>query len=209
VARPVGAEVLGFSFSNNKEPKRRHCAKGPVALQAENSGTWTDRRTQGSVWNKCLKELTAYLRGWKSYFGTVQTPSLLKTLEPMIRHRLRFHDLKQWKRGTARYAKLRQLGIDKDLAAQNGGPVLTARGVWRTALLCNAPYPCLLDSPSSSSTFRLALRDPLNRPMRTRRFGCVAGESGATRPLCPIVPEEFPGSCEGESPLPILMEEKG
>jgi hypothetical protein len=28
-----------------------------------------------------LKELTAYLRGWKSYFGFCQTPSLLKALE--------------------------------------------------------------------------------------------------------------------------------
>ena len=36
-----------------------------------------------------LKELTAYLRGWKSYFGFCQTPSLLRKLDEWIRHRLR------------------------------------------------------------------------------------------------------------------------
>jgi len=36
-----------------------------------------------------MKELAAYLRGWKSYFGFCQTPSLLKALDQWIRHRLR------------------------------------------------------------------------------------------------------------------------
>jgi RNA-directed DNA polymerase len=29
------------------------------------------------------KELAAYVRGWKSYFGFCQTPSVLKTLDEM------------------------------------------------------------------------------------------------------------------------------
>jgi hypothetical protein len=40
---------------------------------------------------------------------------------------------KQWKRGKARYAKLRQLGVRKDLAAQTAGSPL---GPWR---LANSP----------------------------------------------------------------------
>jgi RNA-directed DNA polymerase len=40
---------------------------------------------------------------------------------------------KQWKRGKQRYAKLRQLGIDKDLAAQTAG---SPHGPWR---LANSP----------------------------------------------------------------------
>jgi RNA-directed DNA polymerase len=50
VARPVERKFLGFSFSNNKEPKRAHCAEGPVALQAENPGTdATDARNQSGT----------------------------------------------------------------------------------------------------------------------------------------------------------------
>jgi hypothetical protein len=36
-----------------------------------------------------LKELAAYLRAWKSYFGFRQTPFLLQTLDQWIRRRLR------------------------------------------------------------------------------------------------------------------------
>jgi RNA-directed DNA polymerase len=49
VARPVERKLLGFSFSNNKEPKRRS-AEGSVALQAENPGTdATDARHQSGT----------------------------------------------------------------------------------------------------------------------------------------------------------------
>ena len=48
VARPVERKFLGFSFSNNKEPKRRIAPK--VLLQAEGSGTdATDARNQSGT----------------------------------------------------------------------------------------------------------------------------------------------------------------
>src|SRR5580704_6973478 len=61
-------------------------------------------------------------------FSNCQTPSLLKTLDHWIRHRLRSLIWKQWKRGPRRYAKLRQLGVGRDLAAQTAGSPL---GPWR------------------------------------------------------------------------------
>jgi RNA-directed DNA polymerase len=128
VARPVERKFLGFSFSNNKEPKRRIAPK--ALLRCKQKIRELTRRTRGISLEQMLKELTAYLRGWKSYFGYCQTPSLLKTLDQWIRHRLRSMIWKQWKRGTARYAKLRQLGIDKDLAAQTAG---SPHGPWRLA----------------------------------------------------------------------------
>jgi len=79
------------------------------------------------------KELAAYLRGWKSYFGFCQTPSLLKALDQWIRHRLRSMIWRQWKRGTTRYEKLRQLGVGRDLAAQTAG---SPHGPWH---LANSP----------------------------------------------------------------------
>src|SRR5664279_2558226 len=60
----------------------------------------------------------------------------------------------------------------------------TAPGVWRTA----RPCPSRFRSPTLTLLVFLgcsmALRDPLNRPMRTRMSGGVAGESGRPLPLC-------------------------
>jgi len=128
VARPVERKFLGFSFSNNKAPKRRIAPK--VLLRCKQKIRELTRRTRGISLEQMLKELTAYLRGWKSYFGYCQTPSLLQTLDQWIRHRLRSIIWKQWKRGPARYAKLRQLGVGKDLAAQTAG---SPHGPWRLA----------------------------------------------------------------------------
>ena len=92
-----------------------------------------------------------------------------------IRHRLRSMIWKQWKRGKARYAKLRQLGVRKDLAAQTAGSPLAARGDWRIV------PPCILRCPLRTSTLLVfhdclvLCRDPLNRRMRTRMSGGVAG----------------------------------
>jgi RNA-directed DNA polymerase len=128
VARPVERKFLGFSFRNNKEPKRRIAPK--ALLRCKQKIRELTRRTRGISLEQMLKELTAYLRGWKGYFGFCQTPSLLKTLDQWIRHRLRSMIWKQWKRGLARYAKLRQLGVGKDLAAQTAG---SPHGPWRLA----------------------------------------------------------------------------
>jgi RNA-directed DNA polymerase len=93
------------------------------------------------------KELTAYLRGWKSYFGFCQIPSLLQQLDQWIRHRLRSMIWKQWKYGKQRYAKLRHLGIGRDLAAQTAG---SPHGPWHLA-----------NSPAQSSALPIAYFDSL------------------------------------------------
>src|SRR5207245_6410146 len=130
VARPVERKFLGFSFSKNKEPKRRIAPK--ALLRCKQKIRELTRRTRGISLEQMLKELTAYVRGWKSYFGFCQTPSLLKTLDKWIRHRLRSMIWKQWKHGQQRYGKLRQRGVGKELA-ENGRPfppmpITTQRG---------------------------------------------------------------------------------
>ena len=83
------------------------------------------------------KELALYLRGWIGYFGKCQTPSVLQSLEQGMRRRLRSVLWKQWKRGTVRFAQLRQRGVSLALAAQAAGSV---RGPWR---LANSPVLAL------------------------------------------------------------------
>jgi RNA-directed DNA polymerase len=131
VARPAERKFLGFSFSKNKEPKRRISPK--ALLCCKQKVRELTRRTRGISLEQMAKELAAYLRGWKSYFGFCQTPSLLKALDQWIRHRLRSMIWRQWKRGTTRYEKLRQLGVGRDLAAQTAG---SPHGPWH---LANSP----------------------------------------------------------------------
>jgi RNA-directed DNA polymerase len=97
VARPQARKFLGFSFTGGKEPKRRIA---PQALEScKRKLRELTRRTRGISVEQMTKELTAYLRGWKGYFGFCQTPSVLHRLEKWMRRRLRSMIWKQWKRG--------------------------------------------------------------------------------------------------------------
>src|SRR5712671_2432411 len=100
VARPAERKFLGFSFSRNKEPKRRIAPK--ALLRCKQKIRELTQRTRGISLEQMMKELATYLRGWKSYFGFCQTPSLLQQLDQWIRHRLRSMIWKQWKRGKQR-----------------------------------------------------------------------------------------------------------
>jgi hypothetical protein len=64
--------------------------------------------------------------------------------------------------------------------------VRTVPGVWRTA----RPCPSRFRFPTSTLLVFLGcsmtLRDPLNRPMRTRMSGGVAGESGRPLPYADV-----------------------
>jgi RNA-directed DNA polymerase len=131
VARPWERKFLGFSFTPNREPKRRIAPKA-VKRFKERVRELT-RRTRGVSIERMTEELNRYLRGWIGYFGKCQTPSVLQGLEEWVRRRLRSVIWKQWKRGTARFAELVKRGVGKDLAAKTAG---SARGPWR---LANSP----------------------------------------------------------------------
>jgi len=91
VARPVEGKFLGFSFSNNKEPKRRIAPK--VLLRCQQKIREHTRRTRGISLEPMLKELTAYLRGWKSYFGFAQTTLTATATGSMDTSSSAVHDL--------------------------------------------------------------------------------------------------------------------
>jgi RNA-directed DNA polymerase len=147
VARPVERKFLGFSFTTG-QAKRRIAAKAIVRFKQrvrELTG-----RTRGISLEQMTQELSSYLRGWKSYFGFCETPSVLEKLDQWIRRRLRSMIWKQWKRGRVRFAKLCALGVSKSLAAQTAG---SAHGPWRIA-----------NSPALSIAFPLAYFDALGVP---------------------------------------------
>ena len=128
VARPWERKFLGFSFTANREPKRRIAPKAVERFKGKIREM--TRRTRGVNVEKMAEELSRYLRGWIGYFGQSQTPSVLEDLEKWTRRRLRSVIWKQWKRGTVRFAELRKRGVGKDLAAKTAG---SAHGPWRLA----------------------------------------------------------------------------
>src|SRR6201998_4497965 len=128
VARPGERKFLGFSFTGEREPRRRIAPKA-IARFKEQVREQT-RRTRGVSLRQMVKELTTYLRGWLRYFGGCPTPSVVARLETWLRRRLRSVVWKQWKRGRTRFRELRKRGVGKDLAAQTAG---SPHGPWRIA----------------------------------------------------------------------------
>jgi RNA-directed DNA polymerase len=176
VARPAERKFLGFSFMNDLQAKRRIAPK--ALLRFRERVRELTRRTRGVSLAKMVEELSTYLRGWHSYFGFCQTPSVLQHLDKWLRRRLRSVLWKQWKRGRTRYAELRKRGVGAELAARTAG---SAHGPWRLAAspalsyaLPNA-YFASLGLPTLAPSVRL---NPPNRRMRTRMSGGVAGARG-------------------------------
>ena len=131
VARPGKRKFLGFSFTWQREPKRRIAPKA-IARFKQRVRELT-RRTRGVSVETMVEQLGRYLTGWRGYFGFCQTPSVMQRLDQWLRRRLRSVVWKQWKRNPVRFAELRKRGLSKDLAAQTAG---SAHGPWR---LSNSP----------------------------------------------------------------------
>ena len=128
VAQPGQRKFLGFSFTGEREPRRRIAPKA-IARFKERIREQT-RRTRSISLPQMVKQTTTYLRGWLGYFGDCQTPSVLRRLESWLRRRLRSVVWKQWKRGRTRFRELRKRNVSKDLAAQTAA---SPHGPWRIA----------------------------------------------------------------------------
>jgi len=131
VGQPHERKFLGFSFTWEREPRRRIAPKA-IARFKKRIRELT-RRTRGVSIERMAEELSRYLRGWLGYFGRCQTPSVLERLEGWLRRRLRSVIWKQWKRGTVRFGELRKRGVGRELSAKTAG---SAHGPWR---LANSP----------------------------------------------------------------------
>ena len=128
MARPGQRKFLGFSFTGEREPRRRIAPKAIARFKARIPER--TRRTRGISLTRMVTQIATYLRGWLGYFNDCQTPSVLQTLESWLRRRLRSVVWKQWKQGRRRLRELRNRGVGKDLAAQTAG---IPHGPWRIA----------------------------------------------------------------------------
>ena len=175
VAKPSARKFLGFSFTSERQPRRRIALQAIARLKAKVRGL--TRRTCGKSLSQVAKELSCYLIGWRAYFGFCETPSVLRRLDQWIRRRLRAIAWKQWKRGCTRYTRLRRRGVEGALAARTAG---SSHGTWR---LSHSPALAIaLPTAFFSKTLKLAtlapasaISSPPNRRIRTRTYGGVGG----------------------------------
>lgn len=153
VAKPSVRKFLGFSFTGGRSPRRRIAPQALARFKARVREL--TRRAVGQSLAQIVKKLSAYLIGWRGYFGFCQTPSVLRALDEWIRRRLRALAWKQWKRGRTRFAELRRRGVGRDLAAKTAA---SPRGPWRLA-----QSPALNTALSNSFLGSLGLR-PVGAP---------------------------------------------
>jgi len=154
IGRPWECKFLGFRIVVGKKSKR---SIAPVALaRFKDRVRELTRRTRGVTIKQMIEQLNRYLIGWRGYFGFCETPSVLEKLDSWIRRRLRSVVWKQWKRGKKRFAKLRKLGVSKDLAAQTAG---SAHGPWRISR-----SPALSYALPNTYFYTLGLAQLIDRP---------------------------------------------
>lgn len=131
VDQPSKRKFLGFSFTANRQPKRRIASQSLMRMKQRVREL--TRKTKGRSLAQVVASLSRYLVGWRGYFGFCETKSTLNQLDGWIRRRLRRFISLQWKRGSKRYSELRARGVGTDLAAQTAG---SPHGAWR---LSNSP----------------------------------------------------------------------
>lgn len=130
VASVFGRKFLGFSFwvGPGKEVRCKVAGK-PLATFKQRIRQLT-RRLGGRSLSEVVEKLRPYVLGWKAYFCLAQTPSIWRTLDEWLRHRLRAIQLKHWKRGSTMYRELKALGASESVARQVAG---NSRCWWRNS----------------------------------------------------------------------------
>lgn len=127
VGSPSHRPLLGFCIGNWTDQATKRRIAPPAIRRFKQKVRSLTRRINGKGLRQTLKTLSAYLRGWKAYFGFCQTPSVLKNLDSWIRRRLRSLIWKHWKTFRNRFAQLGKRGVTEHLAAGTAG---SSQGAW-------------------------------------------------------------------------------
>ncbi len=148
VDRPWRRKLLGFSFTNNRNPKIRIHSKS-VRRMKQKVRELTSR-SRGWSMERRIKEVIKYLTGWCGYFALADTKSIFSSLDEWIRRRMRMCMWKDWKLPKTKKRKLIHLGIPKSKAHEWAN---TRKGYWRIA-----SSPILSKALNNSYWNRLGLR---------------------------------------------------
>ena len=125
VARPWQRSFLGFTVTDEPQPRRRIADKA-VARFKDRVRDLT-RRHRGVSLERMIADLNPLLRGWAGYFGFSQWRELA-SLDGWTRRRLRCVVWVQWKTRGNRYRELRRLKVSEKVAS---AAIFSPKGPWR------------------------------------------------------------------------------
>lgn len=124
VARPWERTFLGYSFTDEPEPRTRISPKSLKKLKQKLKPIW--KRGRGRSLKMTIKQLNQIIVGWVSYFRLTEVVWPLEKLDGWIRRRIRWIIWRHWKRPRTRQRNLMKRGVPKRTAAaaaySNSGP---------------------------------------------------------------------------------------
>jgi len=130
VAHAWTRKFLGYSFWVTKEQAVKRCVAPKALVALKERVREITSRSGGRSMKAIYAELRSYLTGWRAYFRLSEKPHVFSDIDKWIRRRLRQVQLKQWKRGTTVYRKLRARGaFERDAK----GAATQARRWWKTS----------------------------------------------------------------------------
>lgn len=137
VDRVSKRKFLGFSFTIGKQVKRRIAPQAIKQFKAK--VRYLTQRATGKSLDDIMNELTKYLKGWITYFGFCETPSVLRKLDNWLRRRLRSKLWKQWETPKNRFKELYRRAVSEVEAVQTA---MSPKGPWRISS-CRAMHIAL------------------------------------------------------------------
>lgn len=117
VARPWDRKFLGFTFHVARGGKVKRAVAPQALTTIKGKIREITKRNCGRKLQAVVEQLRQYLQGWKAYYGVAEVRAPFHEVDAWIRRKLRILQLKQWKRGTTVYKRLRGRGFDSPLAA--------------------------------------------------------------------------------------------
>ena len=125
VARPWQRSFLGFTVTDEEQPRRRIAEK--ALARFKDRVRELTRRHRGVSLQRMITDLNPLLRGWAGYFGFSQLREL-ESLDGWTRRRLRCVVWVQWKTRGRRYKELRRLKVSEKVAS---AAIFSPKGPWR------------------------------------------------------------------------------
>ena len=129
VARPWEREFLGYSFTNEDEPRLKVSPEALKRKKQKLKPLW--KRGRGQSIKKTISELNKSNPGWVSYYRLSEVEWPFKKLDSWIRRRVRTILWRHWKTPKTRLKKLRKLGVPyrtaQVTAYNNVGPWMSAK----------------------------------------------------------------------------------
>jgi RNA-directed DNA polymerase len=125
VARPWQRSFLGFTVTDEPQPRRRIADKALIRFKDRVRDL--TRRHRGVSLERMIADLNPLLRGWAGYFGFSQLREL-GSLDGWTRRRLRCVVWVQWKTRGRRYKELKRLRVSEKVAS---AAIFSPKGPWR------------------------------------------------------------------------------